>query len=51
MKNQRSLFAIILILVGLILYLGNFIPIFQLKFFWPAILIIVGLGIMFRELS
>ncbi len=50
MDEKRKTFALILILFGTVLVIGNFIPIFHWKIIWPILIIIVGLGMMFREI-
>jgi len=50
MTERRYIFAIGLILLGTIVFLGNFIPLFRLHIIWPVFIIIIGLGMMFREL-
>lgn len=50
MKDRRTTLAVILILFGIIIFVGNFVPIFQMRLIWPVIIIIIGLGIMFRDL-
>ncbi len=48
--EKRSLFAVILISLGLLIYLANFVTIFKLSVLWPLLIIVLGLGIMFRDL-
>lgn len=47
--SQRTQIALGLILLGILIFLSNYIPIFQFRLLWPVILIIIGLGIMLRE--
>ena len=55
-KNNASLFAIVLIFVGLLLLLNNFFHIFsRLNYYlnlsrvWPAILIVIGLVLIIKR--
>lgn len=50
MKDNKIISSLILVCVGIVLFLGNFIPIFSFNIIWPVIIIIVGLGLMFRDL-
>lgn len=50
MKERKVLFALILILLGTIIFLGNYIPLFNYRVVWPMVIIIIGLGIMFRDI-
>lgn len=51
MLERRKFFAFILVLLGVLFFLSNFIAIFQLQIIWPIILIILGLGLMFKEFN
>ena len=50
MAEHKKLLAVILILLGAVAFIGNFVPIFQFSLIWPVIIIIFGLGIMFKEI-
>jgi len=49
MDERKNLIAIALILFGTLIFLSNYVPIFQLKIIWPILLIIIGLGVMFKD--
>lgn len=50
MYEKKIIVSIILIFAGALLFLGNYIPIFNISILWPIIIIIIGLGLMFRDL-
>ncbi len=50
MEERRKIFALVLILLGITIFAGNFIPVFSLKIIWPIFIIIIGLGLMFKEI-
>lgn len=47
--KPRYVWGIILILVGLLFLAENFIPTFHFSDYWPIILIVIGLGLIFRS--
>lgn len=50
MGEKRKLLAIALIFFGVLMLLSNYVPLFQMRFIWPIILIVIGLGMMFDDL-
>ena len=49
-KNQRNLTgAIVLLVIGVFFLIENFMPSFDIGKFWPVILIVIGLVMIFRR--
>jgi membrane-bound ClpP family serine protease len=49
-KNQRNLTgAIVLLVIGVFFLVENFMPSFDIGKFWPVILIVIGLVMIFRR--
>ena len=48
-RRNKKFGAILLIGIGLIFLLDNFFPGFDLGKFWPLILIVIGLGMLWRR--
>lgn len=47
-NNSRKTLGLILIVVGIFLFLRRFFYIFDLKFFWPFVLVALGIFLIFR---
>jgi phage shock protein C len=47
--STNLLFGLILITGGVMLLLHNFVPYFRMEKLWPAILMIVGIGLIFQK--
>jgi phage shock protein PspC (stress-responsive transcriptional regulator) len=48
-SNNKTVFAgVFLIVLGVIILLSNFIPGFYFKDYWPVVLIILGLAIIYK---
>lgn len=48
-NGTKTIFGLILISSGALLLLNNIIPMINLKKIWPAILIIIGMGLLFQK--
>ena len=48
-ENKRTLFGVIIIIVGLGLLLQNLFSWFSFNYAWPLIIIIVGIHLMIGE--
>lgn len=50
-EKSSLLFGLSLISIGVMLLLNNLVPYFKIGKLWPAILVIVGLGLLFKGKS
>lgn len=48
-SGTRLIFGILLISTGVLFLLNNLIPYFRLEKLWPAVLVIMGLGLLFQK--
>ena len=48
-SSNKTIFGLLLIGGGAFMLLNNLVPLFNLKKLWPAILIIIGLGLLFQK--
>ena len=48
-SSSKTLFGLLLISGGALMLLNNLVPLFKLEKLWPAILVLAGLGLIFRK--
>lgn len=48
-NSSKTIFGLLLISGGALMLLSNLVPLFNLQKLWPAILIIIGLGLLFQK--
>jgi phage shock protein C len=48
-NSNKTIFGLLLISAGALMLLNNLVPMINLKKMWPAILIIIGLGLIFQK--
>lgn len=48
-NSNKTIFGLLLISGGALMLLNNLVPLFNLKKLWPAILVIIGLGLLFQK--
>jgi phage shock protein C len=48
-NSSRLIIGLLLIAAGVLILLYNLVPYFRLEKLWPAILVIIGLGLLFQK--